>query len=50
LDPENRRGKKWAGQDEALAPIPAISKRYDANPVALPVERKQEFLGLLGQK
>lgn len=34
----------------ALLPIPCNLETYDANLVALPVERTEEFLGLLGQK
>jgi FkbM family methyltransferase len=34
----------------ALLPISCDQESYDANLVALPVERTEEFLGLLGQK
>jgi FkbM family methyltransferase len=34
----------------ALLPIPCSEESYDANLVALPVERTEEFLNLLGQK
>lgn len=34
----------------ALLPISCDQEEYDANLVALPVERTEEFLGLLGQK
>ena len=34
----------------ALLPISCDQEAYDANLVALPVERTEEFLGLLGQK
>ena len=34
----------------ALLPIPCNLETYDANLVALPVERTEEFLSLLGQK
>jgi FkbM family methyltransferase len=34
----------------ALLPISCDQETYDANLVALPVERTEEFLGLLGQK
>jgi FkbM family methyltransferase len=34
----------------ALLPISCDQRKYDANLVALPVERTEEFLGLLGQK
>ena len=34
----------------ALLPIPCNDENYDANLVALPVERTEEFLELLGQK
>jgi hypothetical protein len=34
----------------ALLPISCDQGKYDANLVALPVERTEEFLGLLGQK
>jgi hypothetical protein len=34
----------------ALLPISCDQESYDANLVALPVERTAEFLGLLGQK
>jgi FkbM family methyltransferase len=34
----------------ALLPIPCNLETYDANLVALPIERTEEFLGLLGQK
>jgi len=33
-----------------LLPISCDRETYDANLVALPVERTEEFLGLLGQK
>jgi hypothetical protein len=33
-----------------LLPISCDQETYDANLVALPVERTEEFLGLLGQK
>jgi hypothetical protein len=34
----------------ALLPIPCDEENYDANLVALPTERAEEFLILLGQK
>jgi FkbM family methyltransferase len=34
----------------ALLPIPCSLETYDANLVALPIERTEEFLSLLGQK
>lgn len=34
----------------ALLPIPCTLETYDANLVALPIERTEEFLSLLGQK
>jgi hypothetical protein len=34
----------------ALLPISCLEQTYDANLVALPVERTEEFLNLLGQK
>ena len=34
----------------ALLPIPCNLETYDANLVALPIERTEEFLSLLGQK
>lgn len=34
----------------ALLPISCEHETYNANLVALPVERTEEFLGLLGQK
>lgn len=34
----------------ALLPIPCNQETYDANLVALPIERTEEFLSLLGQK
>jgi len=35
---------------KVLLPIPCNLDTYDANLVALPIERTEEFLGLLGQK
>jgi FkbM family methyltransferase len=35
---------------DALLPISCVEETYDANLVALPVERTEEFLSLLGQK
>jgi hypothetical protein len=37
-------------QGAALLPISCDQEEYDANLVALPVERTEEFLSLLGQK
>jgi hypothetical protein len=34
----------------ALLPVSCNEESYDANLVALPVERTEEFLDLLGQK
>jgi len=34
----------------ALLPIPCNLETYDANLVALPIERTEEFLSLVGQK
>jgi FkbM family methyltransferase len=47
-----RMDYQWFGiaAKGALLPIPSDEENYDANLVALPVERTEEFLELLGQK